>query len=73
MRGAARNFCHLKLAPPLQKDKINYAHPPGVSGGDLYNKESFFPNDDFLRSALINEELSDSMSFTMGGSMISIL
>ena len=55
-----------KLTPPLHKDKRIYAHSPDAPEGDLYNKESFFPIDDFLRSSLINEELSGSMAFYYG-------
>ena len=33
---------------------------------DLYNKDSFFPNDNFLRSSLFNEELSGRMTFYYG-------
>ena len=53
---------HLKLLPYCQGDVLPYAHSLDVSEDVLYNKEPFFPNDDFLRVSLINEELSDRMA-----------
>ena len=43
-----------------------YTHASPAKAEDLYNKESFFDNDNFLRSALFNEELSGRMTFYHG-------
>ena len=50
----------------MQTEKLIYAHSLDAYGADLHNKESLFSNDDFPMSSLINEDLSDSMSFYYG-------
>ena len=60
------------MTPSLKKDMRIYAHSLDFLEDDLCNKESFFSNDDFLRSSLINEELSGPVSFCYGKSVISI-
>ena len=60
------NFRHLRLAPSSQDDMCVCSHALHVEGGDLYNKKSFFPNDNSPRSALINEELSNLATLYYG-------
>ena len=43
-----------------------YAHALHATEEVLYNKASFFPNDNFLSSALFNAEFSDRMTFYYG-------
>ena len=54
---------HLKLQPSCREDALLYAHSLDAPERVLYNKEPFSSNDYFLRSALINGELPDSMPF----------
>ena len=62
MRAPICNFRHPELTPSLKNDKRTYAHSADVSEGDLYRRKSCAPDDDLVKSELINEELPDSMS-----------
>ena len=49
------------MAPSsLGSEQIIYAQSLNATEGDLDNRESFFRNNEFLMSALINEGLPDS-------------
>ena len=57
------NCCHLELPPSGQEEKLPYAHSLYLPEAVLHNSEPFFSNDDFLRSSIINEAFSDSVTF----------